>query len=204
MANNLKDDGMYVFDEDKRDQQKLNDDSLLKRIFAFLSNRYFVLAFAFCIMGVIILYMTAALQFSGYQKTISSSTKGLQKMFTVSAPRGDILDANGVVLATTEKVNSLLISDAGMSDEDLNAMCLELSYLFDDYNCISVSGLDDYFKIGPFEFLQPEDKIRLWQTNRNLFNLDESAQGIIVTYSDNYVKTDPQVFFLYLRYLFNI
>ena len=204
MANNLKDDGMYVFDEDKRDQQKINDDSLLKRLLTFLSNRYFVLAFIFCVFGVIILYMTAALQFSGYQKTISASSSGLQKMYTVNAPRGDILDSNGVVLATNEEVNSLLISNAGMSDEDLNDMCLKLSYLFDEYNCISVSGLDSYYSIDPFEFTASEEKIRLWQTNRNLFNLEECAQGIIVTYTDNYVKTDPQVFFLYLRYLFNI
>ena len=204
MANNLKDDGMYVFDEDKRDAQKINDDSFLRKLFAFISNRYFVLAFAFCVFGVIILIMTAKLQFSGYQKTISSTTTGLQKMYTVNAPRGDILDSNGVVLATTEEVNSLLISEAGLDDEQLNAMCLELSYLFDEYNCITVSGIDDYFAIEPFQFLASEEKIKLWQTNRNLFNLDESAQGIIVTYSDNYVKSDPQVFFLYLRHLFNI
>ena len=204
MANNLKDDGMYVFDEDKRDAQKINDDSPVRKIFDFISNRFFVLAFAFCVFGVAILVMTAKLQFSGYQKTISSSTQGLQKMYTVNAPRGDILDSNGVVLATSEEVNSLLISDAGLDDDQLNAMCLELSYLFDKYNCITVSGIDDYFSIDPFAFNVSEDKIRLWQTNRNLFNLDESAQGIIVTYSDNYVKTDPQVFFLYLRHLFNI
>ena len=204
MANNLKDDGLYVFDEDKRDQPKINEESLLVKIFNLIRNRYFVLAVAFCVFGVIILVMTALLQFSGFQKTISSSTKGLQKTYSVNAPRGDILDANGITLATTEEVNSLLISDAGLDDEKLNSMCLELSYLFDEYNCRSISGIDDYFKIDPFEFLASEEKTRLWQTNHNLFNLTEAAQGVIVTYSDNYVKSDPMIFFLYLRQKFNI
>lgn len=204
MANSIKDDGLYVFDEDKRDQQKLNDDSLLIKVIRTITNRYFVLAVIFCIMGGIILSMTAALQFSNYQKTISSSTEGMQKMYTVSAPRGDIVDANGIVLATTEKVNSLLISNTNISDDELNSLCLELSYLFDEYNCQTISGLDDYFAIDPYQFLVSEEKIRLWQTNRNLFNLEDGASGIIVTYSDKYVKTDPQVFFLYLRQLFEV
>ena len=204
MANNLKDDGLYVFDEDKRDVQKINEDSLFRRILKVVSNRFFVLGFIFCVFAGLIMVKTAMLQFSGYQKTISSSTQGLQKMYTVNAPRGDILDSNGIVLATTEEVNSLLISEAGLEDEELNSMCLELSYLFDEYNCVQISGLDDYFSIDPFRFNASEEKVRLWQTNRNLFNLEERAQGVIVTYSDNYVKTDPQVFFLYLRQLFNI
>ena len=204
MANNLKDDGLYVFDEDRRDQQKINDESLLIKLWNLIRNRYFVLALAFCVFGIIIIVMTAALQFSGYQKTISSSSKGLQKNYIVNAPRGDILDTNGITLATSEEVNSLLISDAGLDDEKLNEMCLELSYLFDEYNCRTISGIDDYFSIDPFKFLASEEKIRLWQTNRNLFNLSEAAQGVIVTYSDNYVKSDPMIFFLYLRQKFNI
>ena len=179
--------------------------SILRRIFEVITNRYFVLSVIFCVFGVIIFVMTTTLQFSGYQKTISASSEGLiSRQYTVPAPRGDILDANGITLATSESVNTLLITNAYMEDADLNAMCLELSYLFDDYNCVTVSGLDEYFAVEPFEFLKEEEEIRLWQTNHNLFNLQDYTQGIIVTFTDNYVKTDPQVFFLYMRQLFNI
>ena len=203
MAQNLKDDGLYVFDEDKRNQTG-SDNSFLATVYAVLTNRYFTLAFIFSIFGIIILIMTTALQFSGYQKTISSSSEGIQRMYSINAPRGDIVDCNGVVLATSESVNSILISEAYLEDDDLNEMLLELSYLFDQYNCTTVSGLDDYFSIDPYQFLADEEKIELWQTNYNIFNLESAANGVIVTFSDNYVKTDPQVFFLYLRQLFKI
>ena len=97
-----------------------------------------------------------------------------------------------------------MIANAGLLDDDLNSMCLELSYLFDEYNCISESELDDYFSIDPFTFHKDEEAIRLWQTNHNLFDLEDYSEGIIVTFTDNYVKTDPQVFFLYMRNLFGI
>lgn len=204
MANHLKDDGMYVFDEDKRDQTPLGQDGFLPFIVGLFTNRYFILSAIFVVFGVIILVMTTKLQFSGYQKTISSASVGIQRMYTVNAPRGDIYDCNGLPLATSQEVNTILISNAYLEDDQLNSMCLELSYLFDEYNCTSISGLDEYFSVNPYQFLVSENKIKLWQTNRNLFALEEASTGVIVTYSDNYVKTDPQVFFLYLRQKFNI
>ena len=203
MAQNLKDDGLYVFDEDGRNQRNI-DSSVINGTISFITNRYFILALMFCIFGTIILCMTTALQFSDYQKTISSATEGMQRMYPLSAPRGDIVDCNGITLATSEEVNTLLISEAYMEDADLNAMLLDLSYLLDQYNCTTVSGLDNYFTINPFQFLVDDDKIALWQTDYNLFNLESAATGVIVTYSDKYVKTDPQIFFLYLRQHFNI
>ena len=185
-----------------REEREKN--SFFVKLVRAVTNRYFVLSAIFCIIGIVILCMTAALQFSGYQRTISSTTTGVQRMYSVSAPRGDILDCNGVTLATSEAVNTVLIANAGLSDDDLNSMCLELSYLFDQYNCISESDLDEYFSVDPFEFHKDEEEIRLWQTNHNLFDLEDYSEGIIVTFTDDYVKTDPQVFFLYMRNLFGI
>ncbi len=188
--------GLYQGRDDKKARRR--------KVISALTNRYFVLSALFCVVGVMILVKTASLQFSGYQRTISAASEGVQRMYTVAAPRGDILDRNGVPLATSESVNTLLIANAGLDDDTLNGICLELSYLFDEYNCRSESELDDYFSVAPFEFLKDEEQIRLWQTNRNLFALDDYSEGIIVTFTDNYVKTDPQVFFLYMRNLFGI
>ena len=129
-------------------------ESVFSLILGVFGNRYFILGLIFCIFGSIILYMTAALQFSGYQRTISASSEGVSRQYVVTAPRGDIIDANGVVLATSQEVNTVMISNAYMENADLNAMCLELSYLFDQYNCISESELDEYFAVNPFQFLQ--------------------------------------------------
>ena len=155
--------------------------------------------------GVIILVMTVRLQFSNYQNTISESSSGIAREYVSQAPRGDIVDCNGVVLASTVKYNTVMLANAYLEDDELNELCLELSYLFDEYYCISVSGLDQYFVMDPEpRFIQEEEKIRLWQSDTNLFALEDYSQGVIVTFTDNYVKTDPEVFFLYLRQKFGL
>lgn len=202
MAKNVDKKSASAFDASYQNRKR--NDSILFQVLSILRNRYFMLGAIFCLFGVIILVMTSTLQFSNYQKMISQSSKGVVRQYTVDAPRGSILDSNGLTLAYSEASNTVLLSNAYLEDNDLNAMCLELSYLFDEYNCVSVSGLDDYFSVNPFAFKVEDEEVRLWQTNTNLFGLTDDAQGVIVTYSDSYVKTDPQVFFLYLRQLFNV
>ena len=87
-------------------------ESAISSILDIIGNRYFILGLIFCVFGAVILYMTAALQFSGYQRTISASSEGVSRQYTVTAPRGDIIDANGIVLATSQEVNTVMISNA--------------------------------------------------------------------------------------------
>lgn len=205
MAKNLKDENIYVFDEDHVSTNIVsNKDSATQRLLNFLTSRYFVLGLVFCVFGLLILIKTVSLQFSDYSKKISASSVGVSHQYVVPAPRGDIIDSNGRVIATSQEINVLMLANAGMEEKDLNSMCLELSYLFDEYNCSPVADLDDYFTVNPYQFLKSDEKIALWQTNRNLFALKEPTPNTVVTYTDSYVKSDPKVFFLYLRRLFKI
>lgn len=204
MARNLTED-YGAFDNNAEKSNKTDAGSIIKQLFGFLTNRYLVLGITFVTFGVIILIMTTMLQFSGYQNTLSESSSGVIRQYVSSAPRGDIYDSRGILLASTTEYNSVMIANAYLDDVELNSLCLELSYLFDQYNCITVSDLDQYFVLDPqARFVKSEEKIRLWQTDSNLFDLKDYAQGVIVTFSDDYVKTDPNVFFLYLRRKFNI
>ena len=204
MARNLIDD-YGAFDHNAEKSNKADAGSVFRRAFRFLTNRYLVLAVGFSVFGVIILIMTIQLQFSGYQKTLSESTSGIIRQYSSQAPRGDIYDNKGVLLASTNEYNNVMIANAYLDDASLNSLCLELSYLFDQYHCLRVSDLDQYFVLDPkARFLKEEAKIRKWQTDTNLFDLKDYASGVIVTFSDDYVKTDPNVFFLYLRRKFNI
>ena len=204
MARNLMED-YGAFDHNAEKGGHGEAGSFFRRAFKFLTNRYLVLAVGFSIFGVIILIMTIKLQFSGYQKTLSESSSGVIRQYTSQAPRGDIYDGRGVLLASTNEYNSVMIANAYLDDASLNSLCLELSYLFDQYHCINVSDLDQYFILDPkARFVKEEAKIRKWQTDTNLFDLKDYASGVIVTFSDDYVKTDPNVFFLYLRRKFNI
>ncbi len=204
MARNLTED-YGTFDNNAEKNNRNDPTSLIKKLFVFLTNRYLVLGIGFVTFGVIILIMTTRLQFSGYQNTLSESSSGVVRQYVSSAPRGDIYDSRGILLASSTEYNSVMIANAYLDDEALNDLCLELSYLFDEYHCIVVSDLDQYFVLDPqARFVKSEEKIRLWQTDSNLFDLKDYAQGVIVTFSDDYVKTDPNVFFLYLRRKFNI
>ena len=206
MANQIKDDGVYVFDQDHVDQGKIESHGPTETILSVVTSRYSILGAIMCSIGLVILVMTASLQFSGRTNLSSDSSKGVSRQYSVAAPRGDIVDCNGVVLATTEQINMLMIADADMEDKTLNAMLLELSYLFDEYNVAPVDDLSDYLSVNPFEWKKEADDITAWQVSTNLFSLKENTTSTVVTYSDTYVKSDPQVFFLYLRSeeIFNI
>ncbi|MBR5417355.1 MAG: hypothetical protein IK109_04880 [Clostridiales bacterium] len=205
MAKNLNDENLYVFDEDHVSSNSMpSDGGVPSRILDFLTSRYFVLGLLFCVFGLLILIKTVSLQFSDASKKISASSVGVSHQYVVPAPRGDIVDCNGRVIASSQEINVLMLANSGLKDEQLNSMCLELSYLFDEYNCIPVSDLDEYFSVDPYEFLKSDEDIALWQTNRNLFALKEPNPNTVVTYTDTYVKNDPKIFFLYLRRLFKV
>ena len=205
MATNLKIEDYGAFDRNSDNGGNNDKGGIFRRLVALFSNRFLVLAVIFCSFGVAILFMTASLQFSDYQKTMSESSSGVLRQYVSEAPRGDILDSRGLKLASSIEYNTVMIANAYLSDSELNALCLELANLFDKYHCISISELDQYFTMDPNPtFIKEEEKIRAWQSNSNLFALEDYAQGVIVTYSDKYVKTDPNVFFLYLRQKFNL
>ena len=204
MARNLIDD-YGAFDHNAEVGERPEQVSFLRRIFNIFTNRYLVLGAGFVAFGIAILVMTVRLQFSDYQNTLSKSSSGVVRQYVSQAPRGDIYDSRGVLLASSNEYNTVMIANAYLDDAALNKLCLELSYLFDQYHCIDVADLDQYFILDPkARFVKSEDKIRLWQTDSNLFDLKDYSAGVIVTFTDDYVKTDPNVFFLYLRRKFNI
>ena len=205
MAKRLNDENLYVFDEDHvSSNTKTSNGDMLQRLLEFFTSRYFVLGLIFGVFGLLILIKTVSLQFSDYSKKISASSVGVSHQYVVPAPRGDIVDRNGRVIATSQEINVLMLANSGLDDTALNSMCLELSYLFDQYNCVPVADLDDYFSVDPYEFLKTDEEIALWQTNRNLFALKEPNPNTVVTYTDDYVKSDPKIFFLYLRRKFKV
>ncbi|MBN1891524.1 MAG: hypothetical protein JW780_01990 [Clostridiales bacterium] len=204
MANRINENGIFVFDQEQGSDGKINSEKPLDRIVGIVWNRYMMLAIAFIAFGVVILVYTAVLQFSGVAQAGATTEQGVPRQYTVTAPRGDIIDCNGAVLASSAEVNSILLAETGMDELELNEMLLELSYLFDQYNATPVSGITDYFSIEPLTFLKDEEEIALWQTSRNLFGLKDVSDNAVVTHMDSYVKKDPQVFFLYLRNMFSI
>ena len=108
MARNLIDD-YGAFDNNAERGGRNDAGSLIKRLFSFLTNRYLVLGAIFVVFGIIILIMTMKLQFSNYQNTLSESSSGIIRQYSSQAPRGDIYDSKGVLLASTTEYNTGLL-----------------------------------------------------------------------------------------------
>ena len=133
MAADLKIEDYNAFDRNSDNSGKNDKNNLFKRFLSLFSNRYLVLALIFTSFGVAILVMTAKLQFSGYQKTLSEGTTGVLRQYVSEAPRGDILDSKGLKLASSIQYNTVMIANAYLNDKELNALCLELADLFSLY-----------------------------------------------------------------------
>src|SRR5664280_779746 len=114
MANQIKDNGIYVFDQDHVDTGTMDKNSPATAIQSFITSRFAVFGMILSSIGIVILVMTASLQFSNISNSILASSDGVSRQYTVTAPRGNIADCNGVMLASTEEVNTCLLytSDA--------------------------------------------------------------------------------------------
>lgn len=222
MADKLNDNGVYVFDQESPEVSKYNGSSSNKKgAKQFFKNRYSIITMGISAIGIVILGMTASLQFSGYIPETAAARGSVSREYSVPAPRGEIVDSNGVVLASSRAVKSLLLAtayDLGdintkkkdkskeqiANNAEFNQMLLDLSYLFDEYNVTPIEELSDYLSVEPFAFKKDEEEILQWQVNKNLFALEEPPKNKVVTYQDKKAKNDPQIFFLYLRNLFDL
>ena len=107
MARNLIEDyGAFGNNAERGDKNE--QVSFIKRAFRLFSNRYLVLGAGFVAFGIAILVMTVSLQFSDYQNTLSQSSSGIIRQYVSQAPRGDIYDSRGVLLASSVEYDTVL------------------------------------------------------------------------------------------------
>ncbi len=215
MAGRMKPQAYYTFDQNRPDQQPDQDrQSLPKRLFQLLRNRYALLALVFVMAGSMILYNTAALQLSSDDRSGVSETTGVSRQQTLSAPRGDILDAAGLPLAYSVMVNTVELSYAGLDVIDLNDMLLDLIQVLEADGLELETTLPDYFRLnhencdpetgedidcGVPEFAKAISIIVDWQTHPNFWNLEDN-DSFESKFDDRKVKYDPQAFYDYLLY----
>lgn len=203
----------FVFDRQEEEQAVVREEkpSLLLRLKSFLSSRYAILAIVILLAGSLIFTSTAALQFNPEAAAGVAETSGVPRQLTVTAPRGDILDAAGIPLAVSRPVHVLQIAYAGLEDIALNAMLLDLARLLEEHGVAWNDPLADYLELrhtdcpegdeagdcGQPAFVLPEDEIVYWQS-KGVFSLQDKPGD--ATWDDDWVKTDPAVFYDYLLY----
>ena len=133
-------------------------------------NRTALLHSVIVIFLFAILIRTSILMLGDSHASTVSLTTGNVTEISLAAPRGDIVAADGTLIATSEKSTSLWLVQPDLSTAQLNSQLLDISNLLAKYEISSESSLGKYF--GPpetdnsteteeisFVFKQSADKI---------------------------------------------
>lgn len=181
------------------------------------SRRFALLAGLISMILLVVLLRTGSLQLFGDHDVAIPETVGRMSEIKLDAPRGDIVDRNGVPLAVSDAVNRVEMVSARMTNEQLNRYLLDIARLFDEYGCPFNSPLLKWFDVPseyrslklletseslPFVFRQSYDEIFLWQMDRDLFNLTDPEKATTERLRRRMVREDPDDFFDYLLYDF--
>lgn len=171
------------------------------KVIRFVKNRSFLLIFVLSIAFLMMLISASSLQLNAQASMGQQEDRGSLRQIPVKAARGQILDRNNVVLATTEEINMLYWADAGLNAAELNAVLLDLANTLEGYDINYGEAIDAYLDIPNMEFASSVEDIVYWQKNKNYLGLEELPEGVESDYRDKrYVKTKPKDFYDYLAY----
>jgi len=154
-----------------------------------IKNRFLILSLAYAAFAFIIVFRLFNLQIvEGEKYDIYLQTRVLKEI-TIKAPRGKILDRNGVPLALNRQGFAVDIVKTDITNAELNEMLLKLVELFEKNNVSYASSLSKYLTFNPITFNgRSKEAVRSWQKNSNRLNM-----------KDEDVTDDPVELFKYLR-----
>lgn len=136
--------------------------------------RFNILNLLVCIIGIILIIQLFNLQIIHGEEYLKQSTSRLIRQTVTEAPRGQILDRNGNILATNKMGFSLNLYKTNVDPETFNHSLLKLINLLEKNGEIYI---DDFpININPisFNFENDKDKSKEIQWKKNN-NLDESS-----------------------------
>ena len=124
-------------------------ESILKKIAHFLGNRFVVLAFIFILVGVIYILQLANLQLIQGKYYDEQAKSRIISTRTLVAPRGNILDRNGVPIAISKKAFTVLLLNTGLTAKDLNATLMSVYKILEKNHDDINRSLATYFSVTP-------------------------------------------------------
>lgn len=178
----------------------------LMQLWQFIRNRNVTLILLLCISFVLMLISSSSMQFNAQAAMHTHDDNGARRQIELIAPRGRILDRNGIEIAGSRYINMLYWADAGLNADDFNAVLLDLANTLDAYDLDYGEAIDKYIDIDRMRFAMDLEDIVYWQKNTNYLGLRDLPEDTESDYRDKrYVKTTPRDFFDYLAYTrFNI
>ena len=148
----------------------------------FFDNREKVISALVIIIGVVFLVRLFNLQVINGEEYREASTKKMLRTTSIEAPRGEIYDKNGVVLATSKLGYDVYIYRTGLTNEELNSNILKIINILEQ-------NKDKYINNFPIE----DDKLVIYNnTQKNnmydVLKIDEElpAEEILNNFFEKY------------------
>jgi len=152
------------------------------------------LAIFFIFIGIIIIYRLFDIQVIHGAAYLEESQQNIVKSEATPAPRGMIIDRNGIPIAVNDQNYCVYMENAGLKPADLNNVALQFTDILEKNKDRYNMTLSKYLTIDPFTFgSQSLDDAMKWQGDKNALNLAKSD-----------IEVDPGALFDRLRKKFNI
>lgn len=119
---------------------------------ALLKDRFFIISALFFLFGVLFIFRLADLQIVNGESYINLSINRLMSSWNIPAPRGKVMDRNGVVIAENREGFNIQISRASLSNEELNASLYKLINLFEKNGDSYLQSFSKVISFQPFDF----------------------------------------------------
>ncbi|MDO8686522.1 MAG: penicillin-binding protein 2 [Clostridiales bacterium] len=152
-------------------------------------NRFFILSICFLTFNFVILYTLMDLQVIHGNEYLDKSQHSVLKETYIPAPRGRIMDRNGMPLALNRQGYNVEIVKTTATVQDFDGALLLLAGILEkngEIYCNYPESLSKFLTIEPYSFNKSEKEIKKWQ--KTIFGFKEEA-----------VFTDPVALFKYLR-----
>lgn len=154
-----------------------------------LNNRYLIFGLGLIAFGLIIIFRLFNLQIVEGEKYNSISQKRVLKESVIKAPRGKILDRNGIPIAVNKQGYAIQIVKTGINTAELNDMLLKLTEILEKNGASHADSLSKYLTFNPLTFNEKSiEDIKKWQLDTNRLDMKEKD-----------VKETPAELFKYLR-----
>jgi penicillin-binding protein 2 len=162
-----------------------------------LRNRYLILSLGFVLFGFIIIFRLFNLQIVEGERYVADSQKSILKEGDIEAPRGKILDRNGVPIATNRQGYSVYIVRTSITTSELNELLFKFSELLKKNGDSHADSFEKYLLFNPISFNDmSENEIEKWQTNPDRLNMKKedvkrTAYELFKYLRDEKFKIDP-------------
>ena len=103
----------------------------MKKIKEFFNNRILVIKFVLVLVGALLLLRLMDLQIVNGQEYREKSEQKMVRETIIEAPRGEIYDRNGIVLATNKLAYDVVVYKVGLEEDELNKTLLKVLNILD-------------------------------------------------------------------------